>query len=82
VGRPPPPAGVWEPNVDRPGADYANFILQEPRPELCREACVRDARCRAFTYFNQGVQGGYAHCWLKTAVPPARNSTCCISGIK
>jgi hypothetical protein len=83
VGHPPAPAGgAWEPNVDRPGTDYLSFDLQEPRAELCREACVRDARCKAFTYVNPGLQGPYARCWLKSTVPPARDSTCCISGIR
>jgi 1-phosphatidylinositol phosphodiesterase len=88
-----PPPGGWsgappqgrhglELNVDRRGMDFTSFDLPQPRPNLCREACMRDARCAAFTYVNPGVQGPNARCWLKTAVPPPVPSNCCISGEK
>ena len=83
---PPPPAfgerGRFEPNVDRPGYDYQSFDLPQPRPDLCREACMRQGRCRAFTYVNPGVQAPGARCWLKTSVPQPVPSSCCISGVK
>jgi len=72
----------FEFNVDRPGSDFANFDLPQPRPELCREACLRDGRCAAFTYVNPGVQGPSARCWLKNPVPAARPSNCCVSGLR
>jgi hypothetical protein len=75
-------ASPFEMNVDRPGYDYQNFDLPQPRPELCREACLREGQCRAFTYVNPGVQGPSARCWLKMSVPPATPSDCCISGVK
>jgi 1-phosphatidylinositol phosphodiesterase len=81
-GAPPgPPAGL-ELNVDRPGYDFQNFDLSQPRPELCREACLREGQCRAFTYVNPGFQGPNARCWLKMSVPQATPSNCCISGVK
>jgi 1-phosphatidylinositol phosphodiesterase len=82
---PPPPAGErrgLEPGVDRPGSDIANFDLPQPRPHLCREACMRDGRCQAFTYVNPGVQGPSARCWLKGSVPNPVQSACCTSGVK
>jgi 1-phosphatidylinositol phosphodiesterase len=80
---PPPPASrQWEPQTDRPGADYRSFDLRESRPELCRDACWSERECRAFTYVRPGVQGRHARCGLKNAVPPARPNDCCLSGVK
>jgi hypothetical protein len=78
----PAAAAPFEMNVDRPGYDYQNFDLPQPRPELCREACLREGQCQAFTYVNPGVQAPAARCWLKMSVPPATPSDCCISGVK
>ena len=88
----PPPEGVapatpgatslFELDVDRPGYDFQSFDLPQPRAELCREACLRDGRCQAFTYVNEGVQGPTARCRLKTSVPPPTPTNCCISGVK
>jgi len=69
-----------EPNVDRPGSDYRNFDLPYPRAEDCRDACLSDPGCAAFTYVNPGVQGPSARCWLKNSVPASRYSDCCVSG--
>jgi PAN domain len=89
----PPPQPVWqghadhghhglEQGVDRPGYDYQNFDLPQPRPHLCKEACERDAGCQAFTYVHPGVQGPNARCWLKNSAPQAVPNTCCISGVR
>ena len=78
----PAAAAPFEMNVDRPGYDFQNFDLPQPRPELCREACLREQQCQAFTYVNPGVQGPSARCWLKMSVPPPTPSDCCISGVK
>ena len=71
-----------EPDTDRPGNNYLNVDLAEPDVDLCLEACQKDPRCKAFTYVKPGVQGPKARCWLKDAVPPAKSSSCCISGVK
>jgi len=83
-GRPttPPPPRQWEPNTDRPGADYRSFELRSPVPEQCRDACWNEAQCRAFTYVRPGAQAPHARCVLKNAVPPARPADCCLSGVK
>ena len=83
-GRPttPPPPRQWEPNTDRPGADYRSFELRSPVPEQCRDACWNEAQCRAFTYVRPGAQAPLARCVLKNAVPPARPADCCLSGVK
>jgi len=83
-GRPttPPPPRQWEPNTDRPGADYRSFELRSPVPEQCRDACWNEVQCRAFTYVRPGAQAPHARCVLKNAVPPARPADCCLSGVK
>jgi hypothetical protein len=72
----------WEKGVDRPGMDYRNFLLDSADPNDCAKACNNDPRCAAFTYVNPGVTGPKAHCFLKSGVPPAKLSDCCMSGIK
>jgi len=79
-----PSAGslAFEHDTNRPGHDYHNFKLGEARPELCRDACAKDPRCKAFTYVKPGVQGQQAHCWLKDLAERPQPGACCISGIK
>jgi hypothetical protein len=80
----PPPAhnqGLEE-GIDRPGSNFADFDLAEARPHLCRDACMRDGRCVAFTYVHPGVQGPRARCWLKNSLPRATPNRCCVSGVK
>jgi len=75
-------SGSLEYNTDRPGQDYRNFDLPEAQPELCQAHCGAEPQCQAFTYVQPGVQGASARCWLKSGVPDARASSCCISGVK
>jgi hypothetical protein len=82
AGPVPPVSGFgMEHNVNRPGGDYRSFDLPQARPELCRDACWNDPRCRAYTYVRPGIQGAYARCWLKSVVPNPVQSTCCVSGV-
>jgi hypothetical protein len=69
-------------NTDRPGRDYYNFELSVSDPSLCRQSCINDPKCKAFTYVKPGVQGSKARCWLKSGVPSERRNNCCVSGIK
>jgi hypothetical protein len=71
-----------EEDTDRPGHDYRNFDLPHPEPPLCLIECQNDPRCKAFTYVRPGFQGPKARCWLKGVAPPAKASSCCISGVK
>src|SRR5260370_28547023 len=71
-----------EPDTNRPGQDYKSFDLTEGNPELCRKACADDRNCKAFTYVKPGVRGSRATCWLKSGVPVASTSDCCVSGVK
>ena len=81
---PPPPRVVrpFENRIARPGGDYRSFELPAANPEMCREMCYHEARCRAFTYVHPNVQGPYARCSLKGAVTPPVSNQCCISGLK
>ena len=74
--------GGLEYGTDRPGQDYRNFDLPEAQPELCQAQCGADPQCQAFTYVQPGLQGPSARCWLKSGVPAAGASSCCISGVK
>ncbi|MCA9554418.1 MAG: PAN domain-containing protein [Myxococcales bacterium] len=91
--RPPPDTQVFlralyvtrttsEPNVDRPGQDYFSAWLDTPNPSLCETMCLRDRRCKAYTYVKPGVQGPKARCYLKDPAPARRRDACCVSGTK
>jgi hypothetical protein len=71
-----------EANVDRPGSDYRSFDLASARPEECRDTCLVEPQCVAFTFMNPGVQGPSARCWLKSAAPAQSPNGCCVSGVK
>lgn len=71
-----------EQDTDRPGANIRVFDLDTPDPQRCAEACQENAQCRAYTFVRPRVQGPKARCWLKSEVPSAKPSPCCISGVK
>lgn len=68
-------------NVNLPGMDFFNFEVSTDDPGLCREACERDGRCRAYTYVRPGVQGVYGRCWLKDSVPEQVADSNTVSGV-
>lgn len=71
-----------ENNIDRPGADYDRFHINDYRPDRCKSECERDrGRCRAWTYVRPGIQHKFAVCYLKTAIPAPAANNCCISGV-
>ena len=49
---------------------------------MCRQACLEDERCRAYTYVKPGVQGPKARCYFKDPAPAATADACCVSGVK
>jgi len=67
--------------VNRRGFDMRSLVLPGGTPEQCRDACLADMSCLAFTFVQPGIQGPNARCWLKNAVPQATPSTCCVSGV-
>ncbi len=73
-------ADTFEIGWDRPGYDYSSYDLSMPREILCQWKCQQDVKCKAWTFVNPGVQGKYARCWLKYAIPKAVPNSCCTSG--
>jgi hypothetical protein len=71
---------MFENNFDRPGQDYRSFGVQTP--QLCRNACAKDASCKAFTFVRSGSADTNGVCWLKRSVPARNANPCCISGVK
>lgn len=67
-------------NMDRRGQDYTSYIPQQPDPRYCREACLRDSICKAWTYVKP-IGGNAARCWLKRGTPERRKNPCCVSGV-
>src|SRR3954449_13612020 len=64
-----------EPGTNRRGNDYTNFPVVQS--EGCERACLRDGRCRAFTYDENS-----GRCFLKDRVPDASRSAGSTSGVK
>jgi hypothetical protein len=69
------------PNTNMPGRDYRDFAMNGTS-DTCREACMKDGHCEAWTFVKPGIQGRQAHCWLKDRVPPSVASSCCTSGTR
>jgi hypothetical protein len=76
------PQYVMEQDTNRFGEDYKDLDLDAPEPALCAEACLKEAKCRAWTYVKPGVQADNAKCWLKDKAPPPSPDDNCISGVK
>jgi hypothetical protein len=75
--------GGVEWSFDRPGQDYQNFVLRWADPTACRDACLADSRCKAWTYVHPNtIQGPQPRCWLKHGIPQATANNCCVSGVK
>lgn len=74
-------ADTFEVGWDRPGWDYSNSEMFNPREILCQWKCQQDSRCKAWTFVKEGIQGTKARCWLKNRVPKAVKNSCCTSGI-
>lgn len=70
--------GGLEPAINRPGSDIQNLVIASPG--ACRNACLSNPNCRAFTYVNAGIQGPQPRCWLKNRIPNAVPDNCCTSG--
>lgn len=68
---------------DRPGGDYARFVVGSGDPAACAARCDREGRCRSWAFAYPGARGATsAMCWLKSEVPAAVENQCCVSGIK
>jgi hypothetical protein len=77
-----PRLGALEYSIDRVGGDYRTFDTKpDPKGAPCAEACVADARCRAWTYRRAGYGTPAPRCYLKNVIKPPRHRPCCISGV-
>ena len=77
-------AAKLEYDTDRPGGDYRNFDHWGPEPShsYCTNACNAEAQCKAWTWVRPAGPNQPARCWLKSTVPAAVSSSCCVSGVK
>ena len=82
IVQPGSPSLALQYDSNRPGHDYKNFDLPQARPELCRDQCAQDPRCKAFTYVSPGLQGPSARCWLKDMASPPQRVKGLVSGVK
>ena len=71
-----------EHNIDRQGSVYRDFDLStDASPQVCRQLCLKDDHCRAFTYVRPAAEGQKPHCWLKNPVPEPSACSLCVSGV-
>ena len=68
-------------DFDRSGSDFRNFEVTDNDPTPCQNACLGDARCRAWTFVKPGVQGAAGRCWLKSAVAVSAARPWRVSGV-
>ena len=66
---------------DRPGGDYTSASVANGDPMVCAARCERDKKCRAWS-FSYPSSGAPAMCWLKREVVPAKEASCCVSGVR
>ena len=79
------PGGVgscYEDNTDRYGSDYFSFLMDNPDPQICIDACVADQKCVAYTFVRPGYQDAKAVCYLKNGAPAPSPNECCVSGLR
>lgn len=85
-----PPASAaanddWQPmhNVDLYGNDFREIVYQRAGSDwkTCRASCEADRQCAAWTYVKPG-RTEHGECFLKSPIPEASESECCVSGVK
>lgn len=77
-----PGEGRGQAGFDRPGGDYSNAPVRSGDPRACAQRCERDNRCRAWSFSYPRTTARDATCWLKSTVTPAKEDSCCISGVR
>lgn len=65
---------------DRPGSDFLRVPINRSSPLVCRDLCVNEPACRAWTYVKPGIQEPDPVCYLKSPAPGLVANSCCISG--
>ena len=71
-----------EVGIDRFGSDFKRLTFDRNSADHCRNACLADKACRAYTHVKPGIQEVRSVCYLKKSVPTATKNSCCISGVK
>ncbi len=73
----PPPVHMaeQEPNINRDGGDYKDFVAGDITE--CLVACEKDSDCKAITYNKSSRQ-----CWMKSSVPLRSDDSNYISSVK
>jgi hypothetical protein len=72
---------TYQPNTDRRSeADYEEFTMGRPNPQLCLDACLNSARCRAWTFVNN--PDGSADCRLGNQKQQPVADSCFTSGTR
>jgi len=66
--------------VDRPGGDYEDFDVSDGA-KACRQRCLDDDRCQAWTFVGPDAPAGTGHCWLKDQIPEPRPMQDAVSGV-
>ena len=67
---------------DRPGSDYSSGTVPNGDPTVCAARCEHESRCRAWSFAYPSDSGSPAMCWLKRAVVPPVQASCCVSGVR
>jgi hypothetical protein len=62
----------------RSQADYRHFLLREPEPQLCSDACFLEKYCRSWTFVNNPHRD--ATCYLGNQKRKPVPNHCCTSG--
>jgi hypothetical protein len=75
-------AGFAQTGYDRPGGDYTSAPVANGDPMVCAARCERDRGCRAWSFSYPSTSGAPAMCWLKREVVPAKEASCCVSGVR
>jgi hypothetical protein len=74
--------GFAQTGYDRPGADYSSAPVPTGDPAVCASRCEHEKNCRAWSFSYPSSSGAPAMCWLKREVVPAKESSCCVSGVR
>ncbi len=74
-------APFMEQNTHRWGGDYSSIEMPRGNPRQCHAACAQDSQCLAWSFIRAGHQGAASVCELKSTVPHAKESPCCVSGV-
>lgn len=64
-----------EPNIDRNGSDYKDFVAGSINE--CLNACAQESQCKAITFNKASRQ-----CWMKTSVPSRSDNSNYMSAVK